>query len=302
MRLLLFVFILLFFPCFIMLADTIQIGTLSCPGKEWQVSDKGITLLIKQPRVINQFTKQGTGGASCGYHALFNTEQILQAFKQSMSSLNSPQLIQEKFGEKGSWRQTIIKERENYKGEKKGNWVDNFELMDLAGAEKIDVTVFAQPEEIGAGECFDDTARVKEEIERGIFQQQAYCLGSMSQKTTYINDADTKAIWSSQRGHWICVVLHKLDDTTYELIIADSASDNSLLSIPVQRLIQVIFGNKMHADVVMLGRQSLNRVLSIVSFSDYILKLSAAIAVVYGSYTILNRYFTEDESSENQAR
>lgn len=80
---------------------------------------------IKQLDVYSQFNRDGGGGASCGYHSLLHSMQVVNALgtNQDTSVLNKSLMdseqIQEYFGEKGSWRKDIIekRKREEFKKE-----------------------------------------------------------------------------------------------------------------------------------------------------------------------------------------
>jgi len=97
--------------------------TTSQPTKPTTITDSATvsvpktSIILQQFKVYSQFNHDGGGGASCGYHSLLRSMQVVNALgtDQNMSKLQedlmNSKIIQTYFGENGIWRKDIIAKR-----------------------------------------------------------------------------------------------------------------------------------------------------------------------------------------------
>lgn len=100
--------------------DHVAFGTIKVPGRSISIGEGNDQVKIGQVDVLDQFSAQGSGGASCGYQTLKNCVALAHLAKGSDWSrwLCDPEIARQYFGlpvanqKAGTWRQAVIENRQ----------------------------------------------------------------------------------------------------------------------------------------------------------------------------------------------
>jgi len=198
---------------------------------------------LTQLPVLTQFGTSG-GNASCGYHALLRSGQLVRQLSQGSdidaTALTDESAVKNYFykptfwdtcvawwynTEKkpaGQWRQYIMQQRKN--NDNSGEWlcgdelkslIDTFKLLDARSYVIIEnFAVIAHGEQ-----GFDD---ISSQIYTIVEDNNPFCIFFIGDMNVILNESGEDV---GTDGHWYPLVLHKKDDGTRDYYVMNSAGN-----------------------------------------------------------------------------